>query len=178
MLPACRSSSRCASVACEACRWRYSLRIARRIEAHGPRKLLAFEIACSTVDAAEFLRWRTSMHNIVAYRRRQSRWWRSVGIWGWWDGTSLRGIVSLGSITSTEFISALRRHGEIRLRPIGAENIRTEVYAAAMSISAASGPREIGRYQRVKIAIEPVIIAVKSMPIDSGMMVEAMPVLV
>jgi hypothetical protein len=118
------------------------------------------------------------MHNIVAYRRRQSRWWRSVGIWGWWDGTSLRGIVSLGSITSTEFISALRRHGEIRLRPIGAENIRTEVYAAAMSISAASGPREIGRYQRVKIAIEPVIIAVKSMPIDSGMMVEAMPVLV
>lgn len=118
------------------------------------------------------------MHNIIAYRRRQSRWWRSVGIWGWWNGTGLRGLVELGSITPTEFASALRRHGEIRLRPIKIENIRTEVYAAAMSVSAVAGIGSIGRYQSTKIAVEPVIIAVKSMPIGGSMMIEAMPVLV
>lgn len=35
-----------------------------------------------------------------------------------------------------------------------------------------------GRYQSLKIAIEPVTITVRSMPVERNMMIEAMPVLV
>lgn len=56
---------------------------------------------------------------------------------------------------------ALRRHGEVRLRAIAIENIRPEVYAAAMSISVVVPDlQEKGRYQPFKIAIEPVTVAV------------------
>lgn len=73
---------------------------------------------------------------------------------------------------------ALRRHGELRLRPIEIENIRTEIYTAAMSISTALAGKQSRRYQALKIAVEPVIVVVKAMPIIDEMMVEAMPIIV
>uniref|UniRef100_A0A9E8CMD4 Uncharacterized protein n=1 Tax=Bosea sp. NBC_00436 TaxID=2969620 RepID=A0A9E8CMD4_9HYPH len=151
--------------------------MARRILACEPRSLHAATITCAASSPAEFRRWRRSLHNLIAYQRRRSSWWRSTGFWGWWDGTGLRGIVSLGSITSTEFISALRRHGEIHLRPIEIENIRTEVYAAAMSVSVAPGVKETGRYQPLKIAVEPVTVAACGKPILRSGMIVPMPIL-
>ncbi len=54
---------------------------------------------------------------------------------------------------------ALRRLGEVRLRPIEAEHVRTEVYAAARpisTVSTVSAGEWSRRYQAFKIAIEPV----------------------
>lgn len=135
-------------------------------------------IAGAASTPADFRYWRKSVHNTIAYRRRRSRWWRSVGIWAWWSGADLCGIIELGSITSTEFVSALRRHGEVRLRPVDIENARTEVYAAAMSVSALAGMGAAGRYQSLKIAIEPVTVTLCAIPIVGSMRIEALPVIV
>lgn len=132
-------------------------------------------ITSAASTPADFRLWRKSVHNAVAYQRRRSRWWRTFGIWAWCDRRGARGVISLGSITPTEFGVALRRYGETQLRPIEAENIRTEVYAAAMSLSAASGPRGDGRYQPFKIAIEPVTVAALSTPPLDSPTIKAMP---
>lgn len=130
-------------------------------------------------DPIAFRRWRTSLHNGIAYRRRQSRWWRGVGAWGWWDGHRLRGVVSIGSVTETEFVSALRRLGDVHLRPLDTANVRTEVYRAARSASTVAGMDATGRYQPLKVAIEPVTITRKHpVLVIDDVMVEAMPVLV
>lgn len=175
----CHSSSRCTSILCEACSWRYSLRIARRIQAHDPRQLHALQAASSIPGPSAFRSLRRSLHNSICYRRRHSRWWRRVGIWGWWDGTGLHGLVELGSITAIEFVSALQRQGDIHLRPLGTANVRTEVYRAARSASTVAGLDATGRYQPLKVAIEPVTTTRKHpVPIIDDVMVEAMPVLV
>lgn len=114
---------------------------------------------------------------MVAHQRRRSAWWRSTGFWGWWDGLDLRGIVSLGSVTATEFMIGLRRHGDVCLGPIEIENIRTEVYAAVMSISVGPGPQGTGRYQPFKIAIEPVAIAARTKPIIGNIVIEPLPII-
>jgi hypothetical protein len=112
---------------------------------------------CPAADLSEFQRWRTSIHNAVCYRRRQCRWWRSVGVWGWWDGGLLRGVIELGSITSGEFTHAHQRHGSVRLRPIDIANVRVEVYESARLV--ARDMIGAGRYQPVKIAMEPIAVA-------------------
>lgn len=93
------------------------------------------------------------------------------------DGDCLRGVAELGSITPTEFMIALRRHGEVRLRPIQVDCVRAEVYAAAMSISAVPGIGAAGRYQSFKIAIGPFAVVGRSTPIISDMCVEPMAVM-
>jgi hypothetical protein len=119
-----------------------------------PRLLRAFTINCPAADLSEFQWWRTSIHNVVCYRRRQCRWWRSVGVWGWWDGGLLRGVIELGSITAEEFAQALRRHGPIGLRPVEVTSVRVAVYEAARTV--VRGVTRSGRYQFWKIAIAPV----------------------
>ncbi len=114
----------------------------------------------------------------MAYQRRRSRWWRSVGLWAWWTSIGLYGIVELGSITATEFVSALRHRGDVRLRPIAIETVRTEVYRAAQSVSLSQRGDAAGRYQPVKIAIEPVIVAVSAVPIVGSRMIPPMPMIV
>lgn len=156
MVSHCCSAHRCGSIACATCTWRYSLVVARRILCSEHRSLHVVTIACAASLPGGVRRWRKSVHNVVAHQRRQCRWWRTFGIWAWCDGTGARGVVSLGSVTTTEFTIALRRHGALLARPIEVENIRAEVYAAAMSISSASAPRGAGRYQPFKIAIGPV----------------------
>jgi hypothetical protein len=118
------------------------------------------------------------MHNVISYRRRRNRWWRDVGLWGWWNGEDLCGLVELGSIMPTEFVSALRRYGKIHLRTFDSENIRVEVYRAARSVSTFPRSDAAGRYQPVKIAIEPVTVAVTMVPIVGSRMTEAMPIIV
>lgn len=75
-----------------------------------------------------------------------------------------------------EFVSALRRQGEVRLRRLDIENVRVEVYRAARLDSAFPLSDAAGRYQPVKIAIEPVNVSASSVPIISSMIIEAMPV--
>lgn len=118
------------------------------------------------------------MHNLIGYRRRQSRWWHDLGLWGWWGGTGLHGIVELGPVTPTEFMSALGRHGEVRLQPLDIEKVRTEVYRAARSVTAVPGNHVTGRYQSLKIAIEPVIVAASTVPIVGSRMISPMPMIV
>jgi hypothetical protein len=58
----------------------------------------------------EFALWRIQMRNAVDHFRRQNMWARDLGIWIWLsqDGQA-RGILSLGSTTQTEFLSAFER---------------------------------------------------------------------
>lgn len=91
----------------------------------------------------------------------------------------MHGLVELGSITAIEFVSALQRQGDIHLRPLDTANVRTEVYRAARSASTVAGLDATGRYQPLKVAIEPVTTTRKHpVPIIDDVMVEAMPVLV
>lgn len=113
----------------------------------------------------------------MAYQRRRSRWWRCVGLWAWWTGTRLQGIVELGSITAIEFVSALERQGAVHLLPIATGTVRAEVYAAAMSVPASIRADGTGRYQPFKIAIVPVTVAARSLPILDGKGMMPMPML-
>jgi hypothetical protein len=174
---ACCSGYRCCSIDCASCAWRYSRSVARRILAYEPRSLHAMTIGLSVSGPLEFFHERKSLHNLFGYRRRQSRRWRSTGLWGWWNGIGLHGLIELGSITATEFVSTLRHHGDVHLRPIAIEAVRTEVYRAAQSVSL-SQRDAVGRYQPVKIAIEPVIVAVSAVPIFGSRMIPPMPMIV
>lgn len=122
-------------------------------------------------------RLRKAAHNAVAYQRRRYRGWRSVGVWGWYNDADFHGIVELGSVSTTEFIHTFRRRGEFRLRPIEAESLRNEVYAAARSVTVT--PSGACRYQPLKIAIEPVMNRPRkpALTIDD-LVVEPQPVLV
>lgn len=175
---ACCSGYRCSSIDCASCAWRYSRSVARRILAYDPRSLHAVTIGLSASGPLEFLHERKSLHNLFGYRRRQSRWWRTTGLWGWWNGIGLHGLVELGSITGTEFVSALRHHGDVRVRPIAIETVRTEVYRAAQSTSPSRRSDAAGRYQPWKIAIEPVIVAASAVPIVRSRMIAPMPMIV
>ncbi|BCB19224.1 hypothetical protein [Bosea sp. ANAM02] len=151
--------------------------MARRILACEPRSLHAATITLAASSPAGFEQLRRSIHNVIAYRRRQSRWWRSVGLWAWWNGSGLHGLVELGSITATEFAGALERYGDVRLRSITIEMVRAEVYRAAQSVSACPGPGGTGRYQPFKIAIEPVIVAARAKPLLGNVLIVPMPIL-
>lgn len=75
-----------------------------------------------------------------------------------------------------EFMRALRRHGDVRLRPLDIENVRTEVYRAARSVLPVQRMDATGRYQPMKIAIEPVTLAMSTIPTIGRAVVEPQPV--
>lgn len=152
----CCSALRCSSIYCAACTWRYSLQVSRRILACEPRRLHRVTIICTVSSIEGFGRWRTTIHNVVNYRRRQSRWWADFGIWLWWAGSSVRGIIKLGSITAEEFAIAFSRHGQACLGPMTNDDVRAEAYAAARSATRASAESDAGRFQSIKLAIQPV----------------------
>ncbi|PZR83209.1 MAG: hypothetical protein DI537_35280 [Stutzerimonas stutzeri] len=114
----------------------------------------------------------------MAYQRRRYRGWRSVGVWGWYGDADFHGIVELGSISTTEFLHTFRRRGAVGLRPIEIENLRTEVYTAACSVSTTPTAVGKGRYQPLKVAIEPVTTRKHPLPDIEDVMIDAMPVLV
>ena len=171
----CCSAHRCQKVSCPGCAWRYALHVSRRILACEPQRLHALTVERALAGPHEIDRLRRSAHNAVAYQRRRYRGWRSVGVWGWYGDADFHGIVELGSISTAEFVHTFRRRGEVRLRPIEIESLRSEVYGAALSVSAEGK----GRYQPLKVAIEPVMTTRKHpAPFIGDVMVEAMPVLV
>lgn len=179
MVNSCCSAHRCEKVSCPGCAWRYALHVSRRILACEPQRLHALTVERALAGPHEIDRLRRSAHNAVAYQRRRYRGWRSVGVWGWYGDADFHGIVELGSISTAEFVHTFRRRGEVRLRPIEIENLRTEVYTAALSTSATPAVGGKGRYQPLKVAIEPVATTRKRpVPVIDDVMVEAMPVLV
>lgn len=171
---ACCSAYRCCLIGCDACAWRYSLHITRRIVAVEPRRLYVAEIAGVASTACEFRTWRKAAHNALTYRRQQSRLWNSVGYWGWWNGADVLGVAELGSVATLEFISGFRRREAFRLLPIYPADIRAQVYTATRALSP-SLDSESGRYQAVKIAINPT--SVRPLRTEAPPMIEPMPAL-
>lgn len=174
----CCSALRCEKVSCPGCAWRYALHVSRRILACEPQRLHALTVERAIAGPHEIDQLRKSAHNAVAYQRGRYRGWRGVGVWGWYGDADFHGIVELGSISTAEFLHTFRRRGEVTLRPIEIENLRTEIYAAALSVSATPIAGGKGRYQPLKVAIEPVTTRKRPVPVIDDVMVEAMPVLV
>lgn len=90
----------------------------------------------------------------------------------------MHGLVALDTITATEFTHAFRRHGELRLRPISDEEVRTEVYGAVGSIPATSIGERSARYQSIKIAIAPMTTMRQPLATVTGTVIEPMAILV
>ena len=132
----------------------------------------------SAPGPGDFRRWRKAIHNIVAYQRRRSRRWRNFGIWGWYVGADIRGLVALDTITTTEFMHAFGRHGELHLRLISDEDVRVEVYRAARSIPVTLADQRSGRYQSLKIAIAPMTAQNSSTLPVPAQVIEPLPMLV
>lgn len=156
MEPSCHSNHRCCRPACAACAWRYALRLSRRILATEPRRLFQITIEARLPDLTTFPGWRKAVRNLVDHRRRADIWWGEVGLWLWLahDGT-VRGIVSLGGVTEVEFATAFRRRWPVRVRPCAVGDVRQQVYFAIHPDRADVLEGLPGRYQRVKVAVEP-----------------------
>lgn len=118
-----------------------------------PKQVHVIAIECSADDLDSFRQWRRSLHNVVAYRRNQCRWWHGVGIWGWWNGKDVCGIVGSGPVSITEFKQVVQKHGAVTLKPIAEDELRAEVYRAALAVDEELSDR---RYQSSKIAITPI----------------------
>lgn len=176
MVRRCCSARRCGSIACAGCAWRYSLHISRRIQAVHPRRLHTVAIGRSTYDPSEFRQKRKSIHNSVAYQRRRCSWWNDFGLWLWLTGDRLVGFAEFGSITPEEFECTFQRHGAVSACPIDIPFVRVEVYRAAL-MSSLPIAVEHGRYQALRIAIEPVALPVLPISPDTERVVQPMPVL-
>lgn len=172
---ACCSDYRCCSIACATCTWRYSLSVTRRIIAYEPRSLHTVMIAGAASSPVEFRNRRKSVHNSIAYRRRQSRWWRSFGLWLWSNRGQLTGLVELDSVTAEEFSRVVQRHGAVSVRPIDINTIRIEVYKAALMLTPPDGTP--GRYQPLKIAIEPLRGSIFPISPETQRNIQPMPIL-
>jgi hypothetical protein len=112
---------------------------------------------------------------LIGYQRRRCSWWKSLGLWLWWNGDRLSGLLELGSIKSEEFFAAFQRREVTALRPIGITDVRFEVYKAARSIVSVKIEKQ--RYQPLKVAIEPVRRRKPPMPTIDHNMVEPAPVI-
>lgn len=156
MLNFCSSANRCDLPSCEACAWRYSLRISRRITKHAPRQIFAVTIAANLADTTQFSYWRKAARNLFDYRRRSSNWWRSTGMWLWLSrDSSVRGILTLGALTEDEFITVFDRRWPTTIQPIEVKLLREHIYyAMGPAVVAVARPGQ-RRYQPIGAALEP-----------------------
>lgn len=177
MPSSCSSAHRCALPSCPNCCWKYSLHMCRRIEAVKPRRPHAIAIGQASGSFLDVGRRRRAIHNVLAYQRRRSAWWKSVGLWLWINGSAFRGVVELGSVTADEFGTAFRHHGPLVIRPITAAGLRVEVYDAARGLDQISAGAGVGRYQPFKIAISAVAGPTRRVPI-APTVIAPMPILV
>jgi hypothetical protein len=149
----------------------------RRIEAVEPRRLHAIAIGQTTGSSFEVLKRRKSFHNVIAYQRRRSVWWKSVGLWLWWNGNSFNGVVALGSVTTKEFSSAFRDQGPVAFRPIEAVGVRVEIYQAALVHRPLRSAVQRRRYQSLSVAISLATNVIDRASVVDSAAVEAMPIL-
>jgi hypothetical protein len=151
----CCSQHRCGQITCTPCARRYASRLSRRILQTACPNLLAIEIDAAISSTADFRQWRVEARNIVDYRRRESRWWRDAGLWVWrCQDETVRGVATLGSVTSDEFIAAFDQRWPITLRPIEPAALMDEVISVTGPGSIFSGA-SLWRYQTTKFAVWP-----------------------
>lgn len=177
----CRSQSRCGQIACAVCARRYAGHMAKRIASDATGKLYAVQIDLTPSSLADFWRWRAEVRNLINYRRRESRWWRSVGmqVWLCYDG-KLRGITNLGSLMETEFLGPFTRRWLTTLRSIDPSDLRREI-ASIVHPNMIAPVQVKARYQPVRMAVRPQRIEVKAKslctPEPFRTWVEPMPIL-
>jgi len=148
----CSSFNRCRSVQCNACRWRYSGRIARRAVSNG-RRFYTIEIDLE-LGRENFRRWASRVRNVVEYRRARARWWDEVSLTVWLcRDQRARGIVALGSIQEAEFIKGFERW-PTKIRTIPPEDVRAEIYQLLHVDKLAAVPNA-RRYQSINFGIGP-----------------------
>ncbi|WP_156917665.1 hypothetical protein [Salinarimonas rosea] len=106
------------------------------------------------LSVAEFHGWRVACRNLVDHLRRQSRWWRSFGLWLWLgaDGR-LRGVVALPEISGAEFLAVFARRWPVSLHLVPPGGLRDHVAAVVSPGRIAAVGRS--RYQHVRFSISP-----------------------
>jgi hypothetical protein len=177
----CRSQSRCGQIMCAVCARRYAGHMAKRIASDSIGRLYAAEIELTPSAPADFWRWRTEVRNLIDYRRRENRWWRFflLQVWLCHDG-KLRGIVSLGSLSEAEVLTAFNQRWPTTLQPIEASNLRREI-AAIVHPSMITPVQVRARYQTVKLTICPqqtkIKVATSPVPEPLRTRIEPMPIL-
>lgn len=117
----------------------------------GPFFAVEFDV---NMSVAEFHGWRVACRNVVDHRRRNSKWWRSVGLWIWLaqDGR-LIGVVALPEVTEAEFLDAFARRWPVSLRLVPPGGLREHLGSIVAPGKVASS---VGRrYQRIKLTVWP-----------------------
>jgi hypothetical protein len=178
----CCSRSRCRRISCDACARRYAGRITRRILTATSDKHYAITIELPSSSLADFWAWRVEARNLIDYRRRTCRWWREVALHVWFcQGGSVRGVVSLGSVTCAEALAAFNCRWPTILRLVDLAELRQEI--AAIVRPGIIAPAHVSaRYQGLKLSIRPqhskLRIISFSTPMDVRQVVEPMPFLI
>jgi len=156
MMKRCSSANRCARIECPTCARRYARHVARDFvcSATGPIHTITISAGIDGLD--DFKRWRVGVWNIVTYRRQGCRWWRDIHLRLWFcrDGC-VRGIVALGSITETEFLSALGERWPITLRRIDGETLLRELYTVVRPDIIMADDLGRARYQPRQMTVRP-----------------------
>ncbi|MBM1169626.1 hypothetical protein [Microvirga arabica] len=113
-------------------------------------------IAAGLNDIEEFVRWRISVWDVIAYRRQVCRWWHGVSlrIWLCRDQT-IRGVVALGAITETEFQMAFGLRWPMILRRIEPETAGDVIVAVVRPNMIIADDPERARYQPRQMTVRP-----------------------
>jgi hypothetical protein len=182
MTAKCTSQNRCSSISCERCARRHSNRVARRILATSPGNLFAIEIDAALPSLAAFWCWRVEVRNWLDHRRRESGYWKSVGLYGWLsqDGW-VRGVITLDALAKDEVEAALGNRWRTSLFRIGHSDLRDQLYAAVRpGVIWSFGPDK-ARYQPRKLAIRPrrkPVLTEPSLSPRQNNFIEPMPILI
>ncbi len=177
------SSNRCEQITCEHCARRYACRITRRLLTKATGSLRVIEIDITASQYTDFWAWRVEARNLVDYRRRENRWWAGFIIAVWWSADrSVRGVVSLGSLTASEVLSAFDARWRTGIRPIEPTDLRREISAFIDPGVIALSPSPHGRYQALKLSIWPQRSRTKTPPVRGEHLptlnIEPMPILI
>lgn len=151
----CSSANRCARIECNKCARRYARYVARDFLCTSTGPIYAITINAQISNLDTFRRWRTSAWNIVSFRRR-CRWWRDIAmrVWLTRDG-SIRGVVALGSITESEFLTALGSRWPLALRQICPEALYDELYGVVHPDAIMADDLCHARYQPGQMKVRP-----------------------
>lgn len=105
----CCFQPRCARTDCVVCARRYAGRLTRRILNISTGKLFAIETKLASPTLADFRTFRIEARNFVDHRRRCCCWWREFMLHVWLSQSGwVRGVSSLGSLTSFEVLDAFQ----------------------------------------------------------------------
>ena len=155
MIDKCSSAHRCSQIDCHRCARRYARRIARDFRGPDTGQVHAIAFAAGIADLDEFRQWRISAWNILTYRRQVCRWWQSVSLRLWFCQGTVRGVVALGSITTTEFETAFGSRWPFTLRRIDPEALFDELYAVVRPGSIMQDDSDHARYQPRQMTVRP-----------------------